>query len=110
METWSAEYLAVTLKDDRIERRARNGNKDRGDLSGLRTPLGERIVAEVKNVTKLNLSGWVREAEVERGNDDAAVGVVIHKRVGKARAQMGEQFVTMTLRDFTVLLGGTPDA
>ena len=31
--------------------------------------------------------------------------LVVHKRVGKSAAQMGEQFVTMTLSDFAVLLG-----
>ena len=31
--------------------------------------------------------------------------LVVHKRAGKSAAQMGEQFVTMTLSDFAVLLG-----
>lgn len=98
-----AEYLALRLGDDRIERRARNGNKDRGDISGLRTPLGGRVVAECKNVAQLSLSAWVAEAEVERGNDDAVVGVVIHKRRGRGAA--GDQYVTLTLDGLAVLLG-----
>ena len=44
------------------------------------------------------------EAEIERGNDDALVGVVVHKRHGRAAA--GEQFVTMRLADFAALLSG----
>ena len=105
-EKHTARYLADTLGDDRIERRARNGSKDRGDITGIRTPLGERVVIECKNVAKLSLGAWVTEAEIERGNDDAAIGVCVHKRRGKGEKQMGEQFVTMTLRDFAILLGG----
>lgn len=107
METLVAWYLSDALDDDRIERRARNGAKDRGDIGGVRTALGERVVVEVKDVARMDLSGWLREAEVERGNDDAAVGVVVHKRRGKGAAQMGETYVTMTLADLAVLLGGT---
>lgn len=106
METRTAWYLSEALDDDRIERRAKNGAKDRGDIGGVRTPLGERLVVECKDVARLDLPGWLREAEVERGNDDAAVGVVVHKRRGKGLAQMGEQYVTMSLADFAVLLGG----
>ncbi|MFV0432831.1 MAG: hypothetical protein ACK5LO_02440 [Leucobacter sp.] len=97
-------YLAEMLDDDRIERRRQAGAKDRGDIAGLRTPFGGRIVAEVKNAAKLALGAWLREAEIERGNDDAEVGVVIHKRHGKAAAE--HQIVSMTLRDFAVLIGG----
>lgn len=103
-ETLAVTYLARVLGDDRIERRRLGGAKDRGDIAGLRTAFGGRIVAEVKNTAKLALGPWLLEAERERGNDDADVGVVIHKRHGKASAE--EQIVSMTLRDFAVLLGG----
>ncbi len=106
-ESQVAGYLADALDDDRIERRARNGSKDRGDVGGVRTATGERVVVECKDVRKLNLSGWVDEAEVERGNDDAAVGVVAHKRLRFGAKNMGGTYVTMTLADFAVLLGGT---
>lgn len=105
-ENLVAWYLADALDDDRIERRARGGSKDRGDIGGVRTTLGERVVVECKDVRRMNLSGWVDEAEVERGNDDAAVGVVVHKRLGKGAKSMGETYVTMTLADLAVLLGG----
>ncbi|KUF05550.1 hypothetical protein [Leucobacter sp. G161] len=101
-----AKYLARVLAEDRIERRAKHGSKDRGDVGGVRTVTGDRVVIECKDVRKLNLSGWVDEAEVERGNDDAAVGVVVHKRSGKGEKSMGETYVTMTLANFAVLLGG----
>lgn len=96
-------YLQARL-DDRIERRAKSGAKDRGDLSGWRHN-GMRVVAELKNVAKLNLAGWITEAETERMNDDAQIGLVIHKRVGKGPAQMGETYCTMTLDTLMVIMG-----
>lgn len=103
-------YLVLKLGDDRIERRAKTGAKDRGDIAGVRTPLGERVVVECKDVARMDLSGWVNEADTERGNDDAAVGVVVHKRRGYGPAAMGGTYVTMTLDDLTALLVGTNHA
>jgi hypothetical protein len=100
-------YLRERLGDDRIERRAKSGAKDRGDIAGVRTALGERVVIECKDVARLNLSGWVDEADIERANDDAAVGLVAHKRRGYGPAQMGGTYVTMTLDDVAALLTGT---
>lgn len=100
-----AAYLAGALGDDRIERRARNGSKDRGDITGVRTVLGERVVIECKDVARLNLSVWTAEAEIERGNDDATVALVAHKRRGYGPKNMGGTYVTMTLADAAALLG-----
>lgn len=91
------------LIDDRIDRRPKTGTKDRGDIGGLRH-MGQRVVIECKNVAKLNLAGWVGEAEVERGNDDAVAGLVVHKRKGKGQAL--DQYVTCTVRDLIALLTG----
>lgn len=102
-EALIAAYLAQHV-DDRIERRARHGAKDRGDISGLRH-MGERVVVECKNTTRLDLAGWLAEAEIERGNDDAIAAVVAHKRHG--RGAPGEQLVTMRLVDFVALLTGS---
>ena len=98
-----ADYLAKYV-DDRIDRRVKNGNKDRGDIGGLRH-MGERVVVECKNEARAKLGPWAEEAEIERGNDDALAGVVSHKRHGKG--QPGDQWVTMTLRDFVALLTGS---
>lgn len=107
MERITAEFLSFRLADDRIERRTRNGTKDRGDISGVRTPMGGRVVIECKNTARLDLPGWLREAEAERGNDDAVVGVVVHKRHGSRNP--ADQHVTMTLETFARLLeGGQP--
>jgi hypothetical protein len=103
-ETLIATYLAENV-DDRIERRTRNGGKDRGDLSGIRlSPAlgGGRVVAELKNTAKIALSSWQAEAEIERGNDNTAVALVIHKRHGVG--DPGRQWVTCTVDDQDHLL------
>lgn len=105
-ERTTADYLAAVV-DDRIDRRVKNGAKDRGDIGGVRIH-GQRVVIEVKNTARINLAGWANEAEIERGNDDALAGVIIHKRHGNGKP--GEQWVTMTTADFAALLtGNRPD-
>jgi hypothetical protein len=101
-----ADCLARELEDDRIDRRAKTGSKDKGDVGGLRTR-GGRVVVECKDVSRTALGGWVNEADVERGNDDAIAGVVVHKRRGHADPL--DQYVTCTVRDLVALLtGGRP--
>lgn len=94
-----ADCLAALI-DDRIDRRVKTGNKDRGDIGGWRYA-GHRLVIECKDVARLDLSGWVDEAEVERGNDDALAGFVVHKRRGHGDPL--DQYVTCTLRDLIAL-------
>lgn len=107
MESLVAEFLAFRLADDRIERRTKNGSKDRGDITGVKTIRGGRVVIEVKDTARDNLPGWLREAEIERGNDDACIGVVVHKKKGSANPS--DQYVSMTLETFARLLeGGNP--
>lgn len=102
LETITAAYLNKHV-DDRIERRRQGGAKDRGDIGGLRH-MGGRLVLECKNTTRTDLAAWAAETEIERGNDDALAGAIIHKRVGKT--DPAEQWVTMTLANFTALLTG----
>ena len=102
-ETLVARYLNEHV-DDGIERRTKAGNRDRGDIGGLRHGTA-RVVVECKDVTRMNLAGWVTETDTERSNDDAAVGIVIHKRRGTQ--DPGDQYVTMTVRDLVSLLTGT---
>lgn len=90
--------------DDRIDRRVKNGAKDLGDIGGLRFA-GRRVVIECKDVSRLNLGGWVEEADIERGNDDALVGLVVHKRRGHGDPL--DQYVTTTMRDLIALLTGS---
>lgn len=98
-----ADYLRAALDDDRIDRRAKTGAKDRGDIAGLRH-MGGRVVVECKNTARWTPGVWLSEAEVERGNDDALAGLVVAKRHGKG--DPAEQVVLMTLRDFAALLCG----
>jgi hypothetical protein len=98
-----ADSLATQLDDDRIDRRVKHGVNDRGDIAGLRVH-GQRVVVECKNQKRLSLAEWVDEAEVERGNDDALIGLVIHKRRGKGDPL--DQYVTCTVRDLAALLTG----
>lgn len=99
-----ADALAKALNDDRIDRRVKRGSVDRGDIGGVRAPGGGRIVLECKNTARIDLGAWAREAETERGNDDAIAGLVIHKRHGVA--DPGAQWVTCTVRDLVALLTG----
>ncbi len=109
METLVVRYLARVLGDDRIERRRLSGAKDRGDVAGIRTLLGERVVLEVKDYGGRLLPGpWLNEARIEAGNDDAAAGAVIAKRRGTTKPE--EQIVLMTLGDLAVLLGASKEA
>lgn len=100
-----ADYLAQHV-DDRIDRRPKTGSKDRGDIGGVRH-LGARVVVECKNTSRLDVGSWLREAEVERGNDDATVGLVVAKRHGKGSP--ADQLVLMTLGDLVALLTGSRD-
>lgn len=98
-----ADYLAEHV-DDRVDRRVKTGGKDKGDIAGLRH-MGGRIVLELKDYGGRYLLGpWLREADIERGNDDAMVGAVVIKRRGTT--DPGDQVVAMTLRDFIALMTG----
>lgn len=91
--------------DDRIDRRVKTGALDKGDIGGVRLPQGGRVVLECKNTVAMSLGTWQGETDAERRNDGALVGAIVHKRHGKGSA--GSQWVTMTLDDLVVLLGGS---
>lgn len=66
------------------ERRALGGARDRGDIAGL-----PGIVIEAKAATRVDLAGWLAEAEAERCNDHADIAIVWAKRVGKTSPDHG---------------------
>ena len=99
------DYAARRLGDDGIERRAKNGKNDRGDVAGLRIR-GKRAVIECKCCNRLELSAWLKEADVERGNDDAEFGIVAHKRRGCGEKSFGGNYVTMDTDTFLAIIAG----
>ena len=105
-ETAIANYLAWALDDERVERRHLSGVQDRGDITGVMLD-GQRVVIECKNTSRMNVSEHLREAELERGNDDATYGVVVQKRHGigiTTRETVGQQLVMMTLEQYALML------
>ena len=87
--------------DDRIDRRVKTGSQDKGDVANLR--LGpHRLAIECKNERKVDLAGWVTEAQKEAANDGALLGVVVAKRKGKGQPE--DQWVIMTQGDLLKLL------
>ena len=97
-----SDHLRDTVSEF-IDRRVRTGAKDRGDLANVRMH-GERVVVECKDTTRMSLAQWIAEAHTQAGNDDAAVGVVVHKRHGVA--DPGRQWVTMSVDDLVFFLTG----
>lgn len=95
-ETAIVDYLR-TAGFVQAERRTLNGAKDRGDIAGI-----PGVVIEVKNCARQELSSWVNEAELERDNDNATLGVVWHKLRG--RTSPADWFVTMSGAQFVNLL------
>jgi hypothetical protein len=80
----------------RVERRTLAGANDKGDIAGL------PVVVEAKNAARLDLAGWVREANIEARNAGVRVGVVWAKRRGKASPLDG--YVVMDGRTFMRVL------
>jgi hypothetical protein len=75
-ETAVVEY-AKTRGVPFAERRALAGNRDKGDIAGI-----PGVVLEVKSCQAFDLAGWLKEAQIERENDGAAIGAVIAKKRG----------------------------
>lgn len=91
------------LFGDHIERRAKTGAKDRGDVAGLRDSYGRRIVLEAKDYGgRLEPPEWLRQAATERDNDDAYIGAVVAKR--RAVGCAPRQYVILELGEFAKLL------
>lgn len=102
-ETLMVDYFKRAWEPE-CERRRLSGAKDRGDLAFLKCRLG-RVVVECKDYAgSVKVGPWLDEAETERGNDDAAIGVVVVKR---ARiGDPGQQLVMMTAATLVALVTG----
>lgn len=96
-ETEVVRYLS-NFAGLKVMRNPLQGSNDKGDIYVEGLPL----VIEVKNCARMELSEWLKEAEIEKNNADADVGIVWHKKKGKSSAE--SWYVTMTGLDFMVLL------
>ena len=96
-----ADYLNDRLYGLNVDRQVKTGARDSGDIAGVHIA-GKRIAIECKNVARMDLPRWVREAHAEAGNIGAAAGVVIHKRHGNSKAE--DQWVTMTVTDLVTII------
>lgn len=108
-ESRVADYLESRLETGYIERKAKSGSEDQGDIAGVRLPNGGRVAVECKNRSKYELAAWLAEARTEALNYRADVGVVVFKRPGVGAARMGDQFVLMGLEEFARLLWAVPN-
>ena len=79
------------------ERRAKTGAHDKGDITGV-----PGVVIEAKDVAKISLAEFLREAQVEAENAGALVGAAWIKRRGKASP--ADAYVVMDGETFTHLL------
>jgi hypothetical protein len=105
-ETLIARGLAEKLGDDRVERRARVGAGDQGDIAGVRLH-GQRVVLECKDEVSgkvLKLPEWTDEAHKEAVNDGALVGLVVSKRSGTTDPM--KQWIHGTVADLVAILTG----
>lgn len=98
-----ADYLAEELDDDRIDRAPKAGAKDKGDIANVRMG-SHKVVIECKDVARMDLPKWTREAQVEAENAEALTGIVVHKRRGVTNP--AQQWATMTLGALARLLKG----
>jgi hypothetical protein len=89
-----------------LRRAGWKADTSRNVLDGRRT--GDDVVwdgpasIEVKDVTKLDLSGWLRQAQEQAGDRPA---VVWHKKRGVPNTQAEGWYVTMSGQDFLRLIG-----
>lgn len=94
-ETAVVRYL--NENDIEASRNPLSGNKDIGDIK-----TSYPIAIEVKNVSRMDLSTWIREATAEKLNSGSAIGVVWHKK--KGTQDPGQWYVSMTGNDFMNML------
>lgn len=79
------------------ERRALHGTTDLGDIAGI-----PGVVIEAKNTATITIAAFIKEAETEKTNAKADVGVAWVKLRGKASAMDGA--ILMSPQQFLDLL------
>lgn len=81
------------------ERLALQGNKDRGDVTGI-----PGVVLEVKAEQTYQFSGWLAEAKVEKENAGADFGIVVAKPRMVGVTRTGDWMAIMRLEDYAKLI------
>ena len=92
-----------------VERVALHGNRDEGDLLIMGTP---KICVECKNVAGYGpalLHSWQDQTQVERGNSDASIGLLVVHREGCGPKSADHNDVWMTLADMVTLAQNVQD-
>lgn len=116
-ESATVAYLRERTGDSRIERRAMHGNRDMGDVYGIRAH-GYEGIAECKRVERMTadrLDKFKRQAVDERYNADADFVLLIvwrkgkgyQAKGGKAPASFGENVCWITVEDLLKVSGAT---
>lgn len=95
-ETFIVNYLAQFYP--LVERRTLHGIHDKGDIAGT----DPRLVWECKNQKVLNFSTWLHEAQVERDNAKAELGIVVAKR--RSYGNPADQYAVLRLEDLLTIL------
>lgn len=104
-ETAFVAYERRALGDHGIRRAAPSGSRDEGDVHGISCGAGE-IVVECKDCRRYELREWLRQADAERDNAGADLGVVAFHLNGVGVADVGSQAVLMTVDAFNALVAG----
>ena len=104
-ETAGVNYGNKRLGGDSLYRAAPAGRADKADIHGLMMR-GKPVVIECKNRVEYDIPGWLREAEVERGNADAEYGVVLFHLRGVGEKRFGQNAVVMTYDTFLGMVAG----
>lgn len=100
-ERTTADYMR-DVTGQPIDRLVKTGAKDRGDIGPLRNTQGDLVAVECKEVGRMALAEWMREAHIEAVNYGAVTGIIVHKRKGFTAP--GKQWVTMTLDDLLTIM------
>lgn len=90
-----------------FSRQPMHGRNDEGDLIS-KTIGGLRVMIECKDhatVTKSLIDKWKQQTQVERGNADADVGLLVIHGAGNGEMRRGDDMVYLTLGDAGRLLG-----
>lgn len=93
-------FMRVALDDERVERRAKHGPKDMGDLYRIRAH-GFEGIAECKSYSSVSprqLEEFKSQTVAERENADADFGLLVVNRKGY---RTGSSLVYVTLRDLS---------